>query len=70
MFSDHLVLQGKRGVKQLGQWGPYAVIVNKQLHDRGRAGRYTVVNVKERWVDNVFPSQALAAREARQRYPA
>jgi hypothetical protein len=69
MFSDHLDLQGKRGVKELEQWGAYAVIVNKRLYEAGHAGKYTLVNVKERWVDSVHPNQAQAAREARQRNP-
>lgn len=67
MFSDHLILKGKRGVKQLDKSGPYAVIVNKRLYDRGQAGKYTVVNVKERWVDSVHHSRTEAINEARQR---
>jgi len=68
MFSDQLVLQGKLGVKRLDQWGPYAVIVNKRLFEKGKAEKYTLVNVEERWVDSVHHSRAEAANEARQRY--
>ncbi len=68
MFSDHLVLQGKRGVKQLDHWGPYAVIVNKRLFEAGKADKYTVVNTEERWVDSVHHSRTEAAGEARTRF--
>jgi hypothetical protein len=64
MFSDHLELRGKTGVERLNQWGPYAVIVNKALHHQGQAGKYTVVNVKEQWVDSVHPSPLAAANQA------
>ena len=68
MFSDHLVLQGKNGVKWLNQEGPYAVIVNKMLYAWGKAGKFTVVNVSEAWVDSVYRSLDEAVVAARQLY--
>ncbi len=68
MFSDQLVLRGKNGIKRLDQEGPYAVIVNKTLYDWGKADKFTVVNVKEEWVDSVHYSLDDAIAEARQRY--
>ena len=68
MFSDHLVLQGKNGVKWLNQEGPYAVIVNKTLYAWGKAGKFTVVNVSEAWVDSVYRSLDEAVVVARQLY--
>ncbi len=68
MFSPQLVLQGKPGVQRLDQWGPYAVIVNKRLYEQGQANNYTVVNVKESWVDSVYHSRTAAAGEAHQLY--
>ena len=68
MFSDHLVLQGKPGVKRLDEWGPYAVIVNKRLFEQGEAKKYALVNVQELWVESVHPTRGQAARRARQRY--
>lgn len=64
MFSDHLTLQGKDGVKRLSQAGPYMVIANKQLYEQGKAGKFTVVNVPEAWVDSVHPSLNEAAARA------
>jgi hypothetical protein len=68
MFSDHLVLQGKTGVKRLDEWGPYAVIVNKRLFEQGEAKKYALVNVQELWVASVHPTRGQAARRARQRH--
>lgn len=68
MFSDHLILQGKRGVKRLDQWGPYAVIVNRRLYEGGQAHKYSVVNIEEQWVSNVYYSRETAAYEALTRY--
>jgi len=70
MFSDQLVLQGKIGVERLDHWGPYTVIVNRTLYEQGTAGKYTVVNAKELWIDSVHRSRAAAANEARQLYSA
>lgn len=67
MYSDQLSLQGKRGVKRLEQWGAYTVIVNKRLFEAGKAGKYTLVNMQEQWVESVYFSHALAASEARRR---
>jgi len=67
MFSDQVSLQGKPGVKRLEHWGAYTVIVNKRLFEKGKAGKYALVNVKERWVESVYFSHALAASEARRR---
>lgn len=66
MYSDQLNLHGKQGVKRLGQWGAYAVIVNKALYERGQAGKFAVVNVRDAWVDNVFYSRPAATNEAQQ----
>jgi len=73
MFSDHLVLQGKDGVKWLNQEGPYAVIVNKTLYAWGKAGKFTVVNVSEAWVDtapHVFNCRPNRGQGAFDRRPA
>ena len=67
MFSDQLSLQDKRGVKRLEQSGAYIVIVNKRLFEAGKAGKYALVNVKERWVESVYFSHSQAANEARRR---
>ena len=67
-FSDHMVLRGKSGVKQLDQEGPYLVIVNGKLYEKGAARRFTVVNASEAWVDSVYHSLEEAVAVARQRY--
>jgi hypothetical protein len=67
MLTDQVRLQGKSGVKRLEHWGAYTVIVNKQLFEAGKAGKYALVNVKECWVESVYFSHALAATEARRR---
>ncbi len=61
MYSDHLVLQGKTGVKWLERRGPYAVIVNRRLYEEGKAGKYAVVNVEKHWVYGVYVSRTHAA---------
>lgn len=67
MYSDRLVLKGKKGVKWLEQWGPFAVIVNRKLYEQGRAGKYALINVDRHWVDGVYRSRAHASSKARQR---
>jgi hypothetical protein len=68
MYSDHLILRGKNGVKWLDQWGPYAVIVNRRLYELGRAGKYALVNIDKHWVDGVYRSRAHAVTKARRRF--
>ena len=67
MISDHLELQGKRGVRRLDEWGPYAVIVNRQRFEQGEARKFALVNVQEQSVESVHPSRGQAARQARKR---
>ena len=52
----------KRGVTRLNQVGGFAVIANKQLHERGKSHRFAVVNTNECWVDSIHTNygEALA----------
>ena len=68
MFSDHLILQGKHGVKRVSREGPYTVIANKQLYEWGKAGKFAVVNEPEAWVDSVHDSFNEAAARAHRLY--
>ena len=47
---------GGRGLEWLNESGAFAVIANRKLYARGKAGKYTVVNTNERWVDSVHDS--------------
>ena len=49
-------LTGKRGIEELDREGVFAIIANRALYDQGRASKYTVVNTKQGWLDNVYPN--------------
>ena len=65
MYSEKCELRGRAGIKHLERIGPYSVIANKALFDRGRSTRFTIVNEREAWVDSVHPSPAKAIAAAR-----
>ena len=67
MFSAQCSLD-KMGVTRLDELGAYAVIVNKTLHERGRAGKFAVVNVSEEWVDSVHGTHNEALSWAQELY--
>jgi hypothetical protein len=65
MYSNKCDLRGKPGIQRLDSVGPYSVIANRKLHERGRSSRFAVVNEREAWVDSVHPTPDRAMAVAR-----
>jgi hypothetical protein len=63
-FAEHVDLN-KIGIIRLDEFGRFAVIANRTLHQRGAEGRFAVANTIEQWVDSVRDDfgMALAATE-------
>lgn len=59
-------LRGRMGLKWLDEAGPYAVVTNKKLHNKGRASKFVVANPRERLVTSVHssPNEALTTAKA------
>jgi len=55
----------KPGVIRLNQIGTFAVIANKQLHDKGKCGKFAVVNTKQQSVDSSHPDYPTALSYAK-----
>lgn len=60
MHTEPCDLEGKKGVKELDRREPYAVIANRELHERGRSGIFAVVNVDREFVNSVHTRHAAA----------
>lgn len=58
-------LRGRRGLKWLEEAGPYAIVTNRKLHNKGRASKYVVANPRERLVASVHTSPDDARTVAR-----
>ena len=58
-FAEHVDLN-KVGIIRLDEVGSYAVIANRELHERGKANRFAVANMKELWVDSVHLDRSAA----------
>jgi hypothetical protein len=56
-------LKGKRGIEELDHDGYFAIIANRTLYDQGKASKFTVVNTKQGWLDNVYPNFSGAISE-------
>ena len=54
MYARNCDLKDKRGIEELDRAGPYAIIVNRRLYDRGQASKFAVVNEQQAWVDSVY----------------
>ena len=59
-------LRGRMGLKWLDEAGPYAVVTNKKLHNKGRARKFVVANPREQLVTSVHssPGEARTTAEA------
>jgi hypothetical protein len=60
MYTESCDLEGKKGVKELDRNEPYAVIANRELHERGQSGKFAVVNVDKEFVNSVHTKPAAA----------
>ncbi len=56
MYAQRCVLEGKSGIEELAHRDAYAIIANRTLYDRGKAHKFTLVNVKRSRIENVYPS--------------
>ncbi len=61
MYTEQCNLEGKAGIAWLAQKGPYAVIGNKALYERGAISRFAVVYTAGCSVDSIYGSQKAAA---------
>lgn len=61
MYTQKCNLEGKSGIAFLDREGPYAVIANKTLYERGDTSRFAVVNTRVCFVDSVYSSRKDAA---------
>ncbi len=63
-FAEHVDLN-KVGIIRLDEAGAFAVIANRELHEKGRAARFAVANMTEQWVDSVYDDldQALSTTQ-------
>ncbi len=60
MYTEQCNLEGKEGIAWLEKKGPYAVIANKALYERGAMSRFAVVHTPDCFVDSIYGSQAAA----------
>ena len=58
-FAEHVDLN-KNGIIRLDEVGVYAVIANRELHEQGKASRFSVANLNELWVDSVHSDRGVA----------
>ena len=56
----------KRGVMHLDKMGGYAVIVNRVLHDRGKARRFAVAHIAAAWVESGYVNRDQAVSRAQE----
>ena len=61
MYSERCDLEGKAGIAWLEKKGPYAVIANKALYERGALSRFAVVHTSNCFVDSIYSSRKAAA---------
>ncbi len=54
MYARNCDLKDKHGIEELDHAGPYTIIVNRRLFDRGQARKFAVVNERQAWVDSVY----------------
>jgi hypothetical protein len=59
-------LRGRRGLKWIDEAGSYAIVANKELHEKGQARKFIVANPRERIVASVHRSadEALTIAQA------
>ena len=60
MYTEQCNLEGKAGIAWLEKKGPYAVIANKALYERGAMSRFAVVHTLDCFVDRIYSSQKAA----------
>ena len=61
MYTERCNLDGKAGIAWLEKKGPYAVIANKALYERGAMSRFAVVHMSNCFVDRIYSSRKAAA---------
>lgn len=61
MYTERCNLEGKTGIAWLEKKGPYAVIANKALYERGAMSRFAVVHTSHCFVDSIYASRKAAA---------
>lgn len=61
-YADQCVVEGKPGLTWLDRRGPYVVIANKVLYERGNTSRFAVVHMTNCFVDSVYSSRQAATR--------
>ncbi len=61
MYTEQCNLEGKAGIAWLEKRGPYAVIANKALYERGAMSRFAVIHTPDCFVDRIYSSEKAAA---------